>query len=134
MHRDGLPGLQLTANRKRSGPVTLRFGLEINGGDTDNIKTNLAARLIALDAGGPGSEARADLRLGSDKEAALEYYRPLDPASRWFLAPHVFYHDNSINLFRSGSRVAIYGDRSAGAGLDLGLNTGRLSELRIGYQ
>ncbi|MCW3100808.1 MAG: Patatin [Chthonomonadaceae bacterium] len=132
--RNGKQGLLLYADPKRYGPPLLRFGLEVNGADTDNIRTNFATRLIALDAGGPGVEVRADLRLGSDKKAALEYYRPLGSNRRWFLAPRLFYSDEPLNLFHQGTRVAIYGNRSAGGGLDLGYNAGRLSELRLGYQ
>src|SRR5260221_6301991 len=74
IHRNGDPGLLVSAHEKRHGSPLVRFGLEINGADTDNIKTNFAARFVALDAGSPGAEVRADLRLGSDKEAAVEYY------------------------------------------------------------
>jgi NTE family protein len=132
--RNGEQGLLLYANEKKYGPPFLKFGLEVNGADTDNVQTNLAARLVAQDVGSPGAETRTDLRLGSEKEAAFEYYRPLDSQRRWFVAPRLFYDDTSFNDYLQGKRVAIYGDQVAGAGLDLGYNTSRLSELRLGFR
>lgn len=134
VERNGEQGLLIYANEKKYGPPFLRFGMEVNGADTDDIRTNFAARLTALDVGAPGAEIRTDLRLGSDKDALLEYYRPLDGSRRWFLAPRLFYNDKPLDLYSRGARVAVYGDSGAGAGLDLGCNTDRFSELRLGYQ
>ena len=106
----------------------------MNGADTDNIRTNLVARLVALDIGPPGAETRTDLRLGSDKDLAFEYYRPFAPNQRFFVAPRVFLHDNSQVLYQNGARTAAIGDRAAGLGLDIGASTSRQSELRFGYE
>lgn len=134
INRNGDNGLLVYANEKRYGPPFLKFGMEVSGADTNNVHTDFAARLIALDVGSPGGETRTDLRLGSDKVAAFEYYRPFNSSERWFLAPRVFYNDTALDYYSNGTRVAAYGNQTAGAGLDVGYNTSRSSELRLGYQ
>lgn len=131
--RDGLTGLQVIPERRRYGPPFLKLGVFVNGADTDNIRFNVASRLIALDAGSPGAEVRADLRLGSDRDASIEYYRPIG-SSRLFIAPSLFYTDDAQSIFTRGFPTAVYGTRTAGAALDIGYTTGRFSELRAGYQ
>ena len=131
-HEGNREGLRIHAVKKEFGPPFLRIGLEVNGADTQNIQLNTAAHLTVLDFGSPGAELWADLHLGSDKQTALEYYLPV--AGPWFLAPHLSYLDANQHLYQNNARVAIYGTRTAETGLDLGYNTGRLSELRLGYR
>lgn len=132
-HANSKDGLLIRANEKKYGPPFIRYGLEINGADSDNIQVDLAARLIAQDVGMPGAETRTDFRLGSSREAAFEYYRPL-AGTRWFAAPRAFYLDHNISIFQGGSRTAIYGSREIGVGFDVGRRTSSNSELRFGYQ
>ena len=125
--------LEIRPTERSYGPPLLRFGLEIDGADSDNIQTNLAMRLTALDVGNLGAEIRTDLRVGSDRDLAVEYYRPV-ANGRPFFAPRGFVQDGSVGLYSNGSREATYDTRKAGAALDLGYNTNRDSELRFGYQ
>jgi NTE family protein len=124
--------LLIRANPKAYGPPFLRFGLDINGSDSQDIQFNFASHLNAMDFGSPGAELWTDLHLGSDKQTLVEYYRPF-AGTRWFLAPRLSYLDVNQQRYQNNSRVAIYGTRTAEAGLDVGYNTGRLSEMRLGY-
>ncbi len=132
--RQGTQGLLVYANQKKYGPPFLRFGLDINGADTSNLRTNFIARLTSLDVGAPGAETRTDFSLGSDQTAAFEYYRPLERSFRWFVAPRVFSTETTLGLYSQGAREALYDDRNTGVGLDLGYHPSRLSEVRLGYQ
>jgi NTE family protein len=134
VERDGAQGLLVYANEKKYGPPFLRFGLDINGTDTSNLRTNLVARLTARNVGSPGAETRTDLSIGSDPSAAVEYYRPLDSDRRWFVAPRLFSTSTSLGLYSQGARSALYDDRNTGVGLDLGYNPTRSSEIRLGPQ
>lgn len=128
-------GLQIMATPRAYGPPFLRFGVGIDGADTDNIRTNLMARLTSLDLGAQGAELRTDLRVGSDRDLATEYYHPLGNG-RPFAAPRIYLQDDSFGLFdknNQGTREATYRARRAGLGLDIGSNTSRYSQLRFGY-
>jgi NTE family protein len=70
---------------------------------------------------------------GSNDLAATEYYQPLWQ-SRLFVAPYVFASKFARNSFSGLNRIAVFGDQRAGGGFDIGYNSGRLSELRLGYQ
>ncbi len=133
IRRDGQTGLLIHPTSKSYGLSLLRFGLQIDGADSDNIRTNLAMRFTALDVGSPGAELRADLRVGSDRDLAVEYYRPV-ASGRPFFAPRGFVQNTSVGLYSSGARVATYDTTQTGAALDLGYNITPRSELRFGYQ
>lgn len=140
VRRSGKPGettdLLIRAVEKEYGPPFLRLGFEANGAEADNLQFGIAARLTTADVGAPGAEVRTDLRLGSNKKGALEYYRPLGQGirQRWFVAPRVLLLDENRQYFQNARRLAIYSERTATAGLDFGAHTGRLSELRFGYE
>jgi NTE family protein len=131
--RGNQTGLLIQPNPGPIGPSLLRFGLQINGADTNNVLTDLAARLTVLDAGSPGAEIRTDLRAGSDRDLAVEYYRPVANGGP-FLAPQIFLRNDSFGLYSGGVRLANYSTLRVGTGLDIGINTSRDSELRFGYQ
>lgn len=126
------PGLLVDVQQQRSGPPFLRLGLEANGAEPDNVRLKLGSRLTLMDAGGRGSEIRTDLAAGSQYLVSTEYWRPV--AGRLFVAPRLFYREDSRDLFQQGSRVAEYRVTERGAGLDAGLASGRKSEIRLGYE
>lgn len=133
IRRGGQSGLLIHPTQKSYGLSLLRFGLQIDGADSDNIRTNFAMRFTVLDVGSPGAEVRTDLRVGSDRDLAVEYYRPV-ASGRLFFAPRAFVQNTSLGLYSSGERMATYHTTQTGAALDVGYNTGSSSELRFGYQ
>jgi NTE family protein len=111
----------------------MRLATEINGARPDDIQFNLGARVTFMDVGSPGAEVRTDLGIGSRSVAAAEYYRPVSPSSRHFLAPWISWRQEMQDLYDRGLRVAEYRVRESGLGLDLGRAISRFSELRLGY-
>jgi NTE family protein len=132
MERNGQTGLQVTVEEKDYSPPWLKPGFEVNGSDPDNVGFTLASRITFLDLGGYRSELRTDLEFGSSYGIRTEYYRPLRPLSRWFVAPRVGAQRTPLNLFYKA--IAEYRLNTVYAGADVGFNFDRFSELRIGYQ
>jgi NTE family protein len=127
-------GLLVTVHEKSYGPPFMRVVTQINGAQTDNIQFNLGTRITFLDVGTPGAEVRTDLGIGSHTILASEYYRPITPSGRFFVAPRLFYQRENQDLYQRGLRVAEYRVRQTGGSLDVGRALSRNSELRLGYE
>jgi NTE family protein len=91
------------------------------------------ARVTFMDILHHGGEWRNDVLFGSNNLAATEYYQPL-AQTKFFVAPYAFASKFARNSFQGLTRVSVFGDERAGGGFDIGYNSGRRSELRLGYE
>ena len=106
--RNGQTGLQITATEKDYSPPWLNPGFVIDGSDPDNVGFTLGGRVTFLDLGGYRSELRTDFAFGSSYGIRTEYYRPLRPLSRWFIAPRVGALRSPLNLYYKNDLVSEY--------------------------
>src|SRR5215472_6734966 len=134
VQRNGKPGLQIEAQRKSYSPPIVRPLVLIDGSDYNNVFFSMGARLTFLDFGGYRRELRNDVILGSQYGIASEYYRPFSPSSRWFVAPRVDINSSQFTIYKGSNLLALYRNRVAGGGLDVGHAFGRTGELRLGYE
>jgi NTE family protein len=128
---NGSDKLLIRAKEKNYGPPFFTPTIEIGNSGSGNAYTTLGGRFTFFDVGGYRSEVRADLRLGSRTLVAAEYYKPIGDGG-FFVAPRAYYDKQTRNLFVDERRVAEYGVRRTGIGLDTGY-TFRRSELRAGF-
>jgi NTE family protein len=91
------------------------------------------ARVTFMDIAHHGGEWRNDLLFGSSNLGATEFYQPLGQ-SRFFVSPYAFASKYARNSFTGLTRTAVFGDERAGGGFDIGYNSGRRSEFRVGYE
>jgi len=131
--RNGEKGLMLRAVEKESSPPFLNVGFFVDGSDLDNVRYSMSARITALNIGGYRSELRTDVSVGSIWQLASEYYRPLTPTSRWFVAPRFAATSNPFDFYDRSEQIADYRIRQVGGGFDLGYEINRFSEIRLGY-
>jgi NTE family protein len=125
--------LELHITPKRYGPPFLLPGLELENIDSNTFALNLKGRIVFYDTLVPESEFRLDFGVGTSQEAGLELYHRLF-GSRVFLAPRAYWHRRSLNGYDAlGETIAEYREKVAGAGVDLGLDLGPRSEVRVGY-
>jgi NTE family protein len=125
--------LELHILPKTHGPPFLLPALEVENIDSNTFALNLRGRVVFYDTLVPESEIRLDLAVGTRQEAAIELYRRLF-GTRLFLAPRAYWNRGSLNGYdEEGELVADYREKVAGGGLDLGLDLGSRSELRVGY-
>jgi NTE family protein len=131
--QNGVPGLRIVAHQKNYGPPFVELAVNVDGSGVAAFDFSAGARITFMDVEHHGGEWRNDLLLGSSNLAASEFYQPLGN-TRLFVAPYAFASKYPRNEFIGNTRVAVFGDERAGGGLDFGLNTGRRSELRWGYE
>jgi NTE family protein len=131
--QNGVPGLRVVAHQKTYGPPFVDLAVNVDGSGVAAFDFSAGTRITFMDVDHHGGEWRNDLLLGSSNLAASEFYQPLGN-SRLFVAPYAFASKFPRNEFNGDTRVAVFGDERAGGGFDLGLNTGRRSELRWGYE
>jgi len=131
--QNGVPALRVTAHEKTYGPPFVDFAVNVEGSGVAAFDFSAGARVTFMDVLHHGGEWRNDLLFGSSNLAATEYYQPI-AQSRFFVAPYAFASKFARNSFQGQTRVAVFGDERAGGGFDIGFDSGRRSEFRIGYE
>jgi len=131
--QNGVPALRVTAHEKTYGPPFVDLAVNVDGSGVAAFDFSAGARVTFMDFADRGGEWRSDVLFGSSNLAATEFYQPLG-GSRFFVAPYAFASKIARNSFTGLTQVAVFGDERAGGGFDLGYNSGRRSEFRLGYE
>ena len=131
--QNGVPALHITTHEKTYGPPFIDLAVNVEGSGVAAFDFSAGTRVTFMDLFHRGGEWRSDLLFGSSNLAATEYYQPVGQ-SRFFVAPYVFASKWARNSFSGLTRIAVFGDERAGGGLDIGYNSGRRSEFRLGYE
>jgi NTE family protein len=131
--QNGVPGLRVVAHEKSYGPPFVDLAVNVDGSGVAAFNVSGGARITFMDIDHHGGEWRNDLLFGSSNLAATEFYQPL-ALSRFFVAPFAFASKFARNSFTGETRVAVFGDERAGGGFDFGYDSGRRSEIRLGYE
>jgi NTE family protein len=131
--QNGVPALRVTTHEKSYGPPFVDLAVNVDGSGVAAFDFSAGARVTFMDVAHEGGEWRNDLLFGSSNLAASEFYQPLGQ-SHFFAAPYMFASKFARNSFTGLTRVAVFGDERAGGGFDIGYNSGRLSEIRVGYE
>jgi NTE family protein len=128
---DGRDGLVVRARPKPYGPPFLMLGFNLENTTSDDFRVAFTGRYLAYDVIGSGSELRLDGTLGSDPGFGAALYRPIG-STPFFVAPYGRVVQRTYNVIQDGDIVAGYGQRLTQGGLDIGVNLGRISDLRLG--
>ncbi len=134
VEEEGRQVLVIDAYERTWGPDYLRFGLTLSSDFSGNNRFSLHGSYLRTWMNALGAEWQTDFQLGSTRGLATEFYQPLDVTGRWFVAPYAAYLDRPEDVFLGSQRVAEYRVKTATLGVDLGLNTHRGGEFRIGPQ
>jgi NTE family protein len=119
-------------SEKSWGPNYLRFGLGLSTDLEGSAVFNLAATHRATWLNQLGGEWRNDVQIGHTDSIASEWYQPLTPAQRLFVAARVEGMREPFEVYEDGDRIAWFRRGYLGAGLDVGTPIGRGGELRVG--
>ena len=131
--QNGVPSIRVTAHEKTYGPPFVDLAVNVEGSGVAAFDFSAGTRITFMDLLHRGGEWRNNLLFGSSNLAATEYYQPI-LQSRFFVAPYAFASKFARNSFQGLTRVAVFGDERAGGGFDVGYNSGRRSEFRVGYE
>ena len=128
----GATGLIFTARRNSWGPNYLRLGLSLEDDFAGNSTFNAAGRLSFTELNPLGAEAVLDLQVGASPHVAAEFYQPLSPLQRYFVAPHLQAEAHSVPQLLGEQPIGEFRVRSFEYGLDLGREFGNWGEVRGG--
>ena len=124
--------LSVNAVEKSWGPNYLRFGLGLSSDFSGDSYFNLLASYRKSWINAYGAEWRTDLQIGRSMSLGTEFYQPLEPAGRFFIAPHAALERRTVDLYQGDRRIATYDAQSALAGVDLGVQLQQYGVFRLG--
>ncbi len=127
----GENGLLVNARPKPYGPPFLMLGLNLENTTSQDFRLALTGRYLTYDVIGSGSELRIDATIGSDPGVAMALYKPLG-ATPLFVFPYTGIGHRAFDVIQDDAIVASYGQTLSRAGLDVGVNLGPFSDLRVG--
>jgi NTE family protein len=125
--------LAIDALENDYGPPFVSLSLNLDTATGDPVELAVGARFTVMDVGPTSSEWRTDLQVGTVDQTATELYVPIGP-SRWFVAPRAWWQRSQEDLFDGNDRVAQFGSRTGGVGVDMGYAINRFSEIRAGFE
>ena len=129
--RDGAQGLIVRAHPKSYAPPFLFLGVSLEDTTSNSFRFGLAGRYLAFDVAGSGSELRVDVAVGSDPSAGVALYNPLG-STPLFFEPLAAVSSRTLNVIEEHTVLATYHQGRALLGADVGVNVGRISEVRAG--
>jgi NTE family protein len=126
-------GLRVRGRLKTYAPPFLMLGLNVENTTSTDFRITAAARYLAFDTVGSGSELRVDGAAGSDPAFGVELYRPAG-STPFFVAPYAGVGRMTFNLVDHDgvAVVARYRRTRTRLGLNVGVNLGPHSDVRAG--
>lgn len=125
--------LVVDATEKSWGPNYLRFGLGLSSDFEGNNFFRLLASHRWTWLNSLGAEWRNDFQIGHTDFLRSEWYQPLTPRQRLFIAPRFEAIREPFDAYdEEGTRLARFRRQWVGGGLDVGLPLGNAGEIRLG--
>lgn len=124
--------LTIVTREKSWGPNYLRFGLNLVDDFEGDSRFNLLADYTQTWINSLGAEWKNQVSIGRERRFFTEFYQPLDHSGRFFVAPRFQYLLDVQDIYEGDVRIAQYRTKTAGGGLDLGVQFGQGGEWRIG--
>jgi NTE family protein len=126
--------LVVDAVEKTWGQDTVRFGLGLASDLKGDAYFNLIGSYRKSWLNSLGAEWRSTLQVGRTTAFNSEFYQPLRPEGRFFVAPNVILERRATDVYQGSQRVATFKTTSTLAGFDVGTLFGRYGEARVGLR
>ena len=124
--------LNIQGVEKSWGPNYLRFGLGLTSDFSGNAYFDIQGQYRRTWINSYGAEWLTNVVLGRNTGLYSEFYQPLEPRQRYFVAPYADLSRRYLSIFEGDNEVAEYTLPYALAGVDLGTQFTRYGELRLG--
>jgi NTE family protein len=131
VERNGAQGLLVRAVPKSYAPPFLFLGVSLEDTTSNSFRFGLSGRYLAFDVAGSGSELRVDAAVGSDPSAGVALYKPIG-STPLFVEPLAAIASRTLNVVEEQRVLATYHQSRAILGADVGVNVGRINEVRAG--
>ena len=112
--------LNIEAIEKSWGPNYARIGLGLSSDFSGNAFFNILGQYRRTWMNDLGGEWQTDLVLGRNTSIDTEFYQPLEPRHRFFVAPRLHLERYYLEVFDQKHSIAEYAFPTAIAGVDLG--------------
>jgi outer membrane protein assembly factor BamA len=96
------------------------------------VEVNPRFRITAFNIGGPGSELRTDIGIGTELYFLSELYQPFHTPNS-FIAPYLKFDQAKLSKYDDSYLINSYKYDRCEIGLDVGYLFGKSAELRVGY-
>ena len=124
-------GLHVQGRLKAYAPPFVMLGLNLENTTSTDFRITATARFLTYDIVGSGSELRLDGTIGSDPSVGAELYRPIG-STPLFVAPYAGIGTLTFNVIEDDAVIARYAQTRSRVGLNVGINLGAFSDLRVG--
>jgi NTE family protein len=124
--------LNIRGVEKRWGPNYLRFGLGLSSDFTGNSFFDLQGQYRRTWINSYGAEWLTNVVLGRNLGLYSEFYQPLEPTQRYFVAPYADLSRRYLRVFQGDDEIAQYTLPYVVTGVDLGTQFTRFGEVRAG--
>lgn len=125
--------ITLKTKEKSWGPNYLRLGINLETDFNDKSTYNLGVDYTMRWINRLGAEWKNQLQFGSAKGIFSEFYQPVVPSRLFFVAPHIKWLQDDVDVYRGDDVIAEYRKRTLEGGIDLGMQPWSYGEIRIGY-
>lgn len=123
----------LRPKEKSWGPNYLRAGINLETDFEGDSNYNFGADYTMRWINRLGAEWKNQLQLGSTMGIFSEFYQPVVPSRLFFVAPHVKWIQDNVNVYQGDDVIAEYRLRTFEGGIDFGIQPWTYGELRLGY-
>ncbi len=124
-------GLRLRGRVKPYAPPFMMLGLNLENTTSSDFRITATGRYLTFDVVGTGSELRIDGTIGTDPGVGAELYRPLG-STPFFVAPYAAVGRRTLDVIVDAQMIARYRQSGSRGGVNVGVNLGNRSDLRIG--
>lgn len=129
----GSRGLLITAREPKAGRHQVHFGFDFGYSSTDEGDYNLLLAHRMTDLNRWGAEWVNYLSLGTTTQIQSEWYQPIDPERRFFVAVHGLASSDFIDARSEDNEPMRFRQKDYIGGLDLGMRLWQAGEFRVGY-
>lgn len=124
-------GLRVRGRVKPYAPPFMMLGVNLENTTSSDFRITGTARYLAFDTVRSGSELRVDATIGSDPSVGAELHRPVGPTPL-FVAPYAGVRKATFNAIEEDAVVARYSQTVSRLGVNVGVNLGARSDVRVG--
>ncbi len=128
----GPRALIIEPKEKSWGPDYLRFGLGLASDFQGDNQFNALVEYRKTWLNRLGAEWTTQVQIGQNTYLSTEFYQPVEPSGRWFVAPYAAVGQLTRSVFSGDEKVAEYLVKSAQAGLAGGAVLGTWGQFGIG--
>jgi NTE family protein len=124
--------LVVDAKEKSWGPGYLRFGLRLESGFEGSADYLALAHYRRPEINRFGAEWRSIVSIGETSGLVSEFYQPLHPRRKWFVAPRVTWQREELKAFLPDGATEFFDTVELLAQLEIGVQFSNVAEIRVG--